>query len=104
MNQELHAGIAALSAARLRYADQVCDEFESAWKAGQRPRIEDYLGSAAEPERGALLRELVALDADLELGAHRPHAFLKITSQVIRNAGVEVHLDLAPAPADSLRV
>jgi WD40 repeat protein/tetratricopeptide (TPR) repeat protein len=40
----------------------VCNRFELAWKAEPRPRIEDYLGDTPEPERSALLRELIALD------------------------------------------
>jgi WD40 repeat protein len=44
--------------------NEVCNRFELAWRAGQRPRIEDYLGDAAEPERSDLLRELVALEID----------------------------------------
>jgi hypothetical protein len=44
--------------------DQACDRFELAWQAGQRPRIEEYLGDTPEPERSVLLRELVALDID----------------------------------------
>ena len=43
--------------------DQKCDHFESAWKAGERPRIETYLEDAAEPERLVLLRELIALES-----------------------------------------
>jgi hypothetical protein len=39
----------------------VCDRFELAWQASQRPRIEDYLDDTPEPERSILLRELVAL-------------------------------------------
>jgi O-acetyl-ADP-ribose deacetylase (regulator of RNase III)/tRNA A-37 threonylcarbamoyl transferase component Bud32 len=42
--------------------DAVCQSFEEAWKAGQRPRLEDYLGSAEGPERRALLRELLSLE------------------------------------------
>jgi serine/threonine protein kinase/WD40 repeat protein len=44
--------------------DEICDRFEQAWKAGSRPRIEDYLGDCAEPERSVLLRELIALEID----------------------------------------
>jgi WD40 repeat protein len=40
----------------------VCDRFERAWCTGQRPNIEDYLGDTPEPERAALLRELLALE------------------------------------------
>jgi serine/threonine protein kinase/class 3 adenylate cyclase len=46
--------------------DKVCESFEAAWKTagtiGQRPRIEDYLGTTTEPERSALLSQLIALD------------------------------------------
>src|SRR5262249_39819735 len=42
--------------------DRVCDRFEAAWKAGHRPRVEDYLIDTPEPERAALLRELVPLE------------------------------------------
>jgi hypothetical protein len=42
--------------------DQVCDRFETAWKAGPRPRIEDYLTHTPEPGQALLLRELVALE------------------------------------------
>ncbi len=41
-----------------------CDRFEAAWQAGRRPRIEDYLGDLPEPERPALLRELLAIELE----------------------------------------
>src|SRR5262245_53207715 len=53
-----------LSAAEARRIDQACDRFEAAWKAGRRPRPEDYLGAAGGPERSALLRQLLTLDWD----------------------------------------
>jgi serine/threonine protein kinase len=48
-----------------RRVDEACDRFEDAWRAGQGPRIENYLAGAAEPARGVLLRELLALEIDL---------------------------------------
>jgi hypothetical protein len=42
--------------------DQACDRFEAAWKAGERPRIEDSLGAETGAERGTLLRELLILE------------------------------------------
>jgi serine/threonine-protein kinase len=42
-----------------REIDPVCQSFEEAWQAGQRPRIEDYLGATPEPARSALLRMLL---------------------------------------------
>jgi serine/threonine protein kinase len=52
----------------LHRVDQVCDQFEAAWKTAastdQRPRIADYLGDRPEPERSALLRELIILEVE----------------------------------------
>jgi serine/threonine protein kinase len=45
--------------------DKVCDRFERAWKAGQRPRVEDYLANAPEGERRELLRRLLPLEIEL---------------------------------------
>jgi len=42
--------------------DSVCDQFESAWRQGTRPRVEDSLGDVTEPDRTAFLRELLHLD------------------------------------------
>jgi serine/threonine-protein kinase len=56
--------IADLPGDRRRRAEQVCDRFEGAWKAGERPRLEEHLAAVPEPERAALLPELVALEVD----------------------------------------
>src|SRR4051794_702032 len=42
--------------------EEVCAAFETAWKAGQRPRIEDFLGDTSAPEHVALVRELLLLE------------------------------------------
>lgn len=44
--------------------ERVCLEFEGAWKSGQTPRIEDYLGEAEGRERSRLLRELLHLELE----------------------------------------
>ena len=49
---------------RLGHVDELRTRFESAWKAGQRPRIEDCLAEGADAERFALLRELIPLEVD----------------------------------------
>jgi serine/threonine-protein kinase len=55
--------------------DAACDRFEAAWRAGQRPRIEDHLAAVPEPERPALLRELILLEVDYRrLAGERPRA------------------------------
>jgi WD40 repeat protein len=46
----------------LEWIDQICDRYEVARLAGQRPRIDDYLGEAPEAERSALLHELLRLE------------------------------------------
>src|SRR5689334_11599158 len=48
----------------LHRADQECDRFEAALKAGRRPRIEDHLAAVPEPKRAALLRDLILLEID----------------------------------------
>jgi serine/threonine-protein kinase len=42
--------------------DSACDRFETAWKSGNLPRIEDYLNEIAAPERPVLACELILLD------------------------------------------
>jgi WD40 repeat protein len=44
--------------------EAVCSRFEKAWKSGEPPRLEDYLGDAEGAERRALLRELLLLELD----------------------------------------
>ena len=46
----------------LERIDGVCDRFESACKAGQRPRVEDYVGGEGGAEREALVRELTRVE------------------------------------------
>ncbi len=46
----------------LRQFDRLCDEYESNWKSGQCPQIEDFLARCPEPRRAALLAEMIALE------------------------------------------
>src|SRR6516162_8873811 len=48
--------------------DAACDRFEAAWRAGDRPRIEDFLGGATESDRSGLLRHLLAVELDYRTG------------------------------------
>jgi serine/threonine protein kinase/formylglycine-generating enzyme required for sulfatase activity len=45
--------------------DRLCDQFEAAWRNGERPKIEDYLCDLVEPKRSDLLAHL--LEVELEL-------------------------------------
>jgi serine/threonine-protein kinase len=58
------SGNESLPVTMAQRVDAVCNRFEKAWKEGRRPAIEDFLADTPEPERTALLRELVPLDAD----------------------------------------
>jgi WD40 repeat protein len=64
MNQFPLAGQPTLPLPAAQRINEACNRFELALQAGQRPRIEDYLGGVAEPEGPHLLRELVALEID----------------------------------------
>jgi tetratricopeptide (TPR) repeat protein len=46
------------------HVEQVCNRFEEACKAGDRPRIEQYLSPTPEPDRLVLLRELLAVEVE----------------------------------------
>jgi hypothetical protein len=53
-----------LSAAALLRVDGVCARFEDAWRAGRRPRLEEFLAGVQGPERRELLRELLRLERE----------------------------------------
>jgi Protein kinase domain/WD domain, G-beta repeat len=42
--------------------DETCDRFEAAWRAGDRPLIEDYFGGTTALDRPVLLRHLLDLE------------------------------------------
>ena len=48
----------------LKQLDRLCDEFESAWRRGDRPQIEQFLQRFSPARRPDLLRELLALELD----------------------------------------
>jgi serine/threonine-protein kinase len=64
MSDVSSCGEHSLPLSQARRINAVCNRFEMAWQAGPRPRLEDFLGELPEPERSALLRELIALDFD----------------------------------------
>lgn len=46
----------------LRRIDQTCDEFETAWKSGSRPFVDDFLSDFPEQARIVLLKELLPIE------------------------------------------
>jgi eukaryotic-like serine/threonine-protein kinase len=51
-----------------RDVDEACDRFEAAWLAGDRPKIEDFLGGTTDLYRPLLLRHLLGLELDYRGG------------------------------------
>ncbi len=45
--------------------DAACDRFEVAWRAGESPRIEDYVAAWPRPDRKTLFWELLAVELEL---------------------------------------
>src|SRR5262245_23378238 len=58
MSEPYPTGNQLVSPTLVQRVDEVCDRFEAAWKAGQQPHLEDYLGDTPEPGRWVLLAEL----------------------------------------------
>ena len=62
MNRGRESDDDALSQTLQARIDTICDRFEAAWNAGEKPRIEDYLADWEEPDHTPLLRELLLLE------------------------------------------
>jgi eukaryotic-like serine/threonine-protein kinase len=60
MSEPLSTASEALQPSVEYRVDQVCERFEKAWRDG--PQLQEYLDHTPEPERAALLRELLRLD------------------------------------------
>ncbi len=88
MNQPERGGD-RLSPGQVRRLDPVCDRFEAEWLAGRRPHLEDFLSQVAEPDRPALVRELLPLDLEYRArhgerpAAREYHARLPVYAAVI---------------------
>ena len=54
-----------VSKADWSWINQAADQFERAWKAGSRPRIEDFLARATDGRRGPLLDELLRVECEI---------------------------------------
>ena len=63
--QATPVGDESVSVTELAVIVEACDRFENAWRAGEHPRIEQYVGEIEAGARWALLRELVELEMEL---------------------------------------
>jgi serine/threonine protein kinase/formylglycine-generating enzyme required for sulfatase activity len=62
LSQPNHNQRTSVPAEPIALLERICDQFEAALKAGDRPRIELYLETIPEPPWSALLRELLVLE------------------------------------------
>ncbi len=53
----------------VRRIDEICRRFEADWRAGQQPRVEEYLGGFTGHARAPLAAELEALRSELQQAA-----------------------------------
>jgi serine/threonine-protein kinase len=65
MTGDRREGDLDFSLARARWINSRCEQFEAAWRNGDRPSIATFLGSSDGPEQLALFRELLALEIEL---------------------------------------
>ncbi|HVK16473.1 MAG TPA: SUMF1/EgtB/PvdO family nonheme iron enzyme [Fimbriiglobus sp.] len=80
MNAASRPESAALPLPLARQMEAAYQSFESAWRAGQRPVIEEHLGGLPEPARAALLPELLELELSCRRRAGetvRPEDYLR---------------------------
>jgi serine/threonine protein kinase len=86
------------------WIDAIATPFERAWRAGRRPRIEDYLAGVEEPRRSLLFEELLRTELQLRRkageapGPEDYQSRFPEHSQMIR----ELFADAAPSPSQPL--
>src|SRR5262245_46746471 len=78
--------------------EEACDRFEADWRGGQRPRIEEFLNSVPEAERGGLLRHLLALELAYRK-LHGEHPAVDQYRARFPDAEATLATVFAPAPA-----
>ncbi len=88
----------------LRRLVSKCDEFEAAWRSGNRPTIENYLSGVPESDRKALFGRLLELEFELRRGAGELPASDEYHRRFPEFAPIidEVFADSAPPTIDYL--
>ena len=56
--------LASANLSQLERIEPVCVAFETAWLAGEQPKIEKYLGSVEAADQNLLLRELLLVELE----------------------------------------
>lgn len=93
----------SLTPEEARLIDQACDRFESAWKTGSRPDVDDYLGGVKGQFRSALLRQLLMLDWDYRILAGEQPSVSEYRERFNDDSEliVEVGLEMNRSPAST---
>src|SRR6478752_7358588 len=69
------------SAADDPHVAAVLGRFEAAWKAGENPRIEDFLADKSDGEQAVLFSRLLALEIDLRLSVGEAPVFAQLAKR-----------------------
>jgi predicted Ser/Thr protein kinase len=73
MGETCRESAGALPPSQVLELERACDRFEAEWRAGRRPRVEDFLGGIPEPGCSKLVRDLLMLDMTYRrLAGERP--------------------------------
>jgi len=67
MDAEKKPSAPASSVSALAQIDHICDRFEAAWRAGKKPKVEEYLQDVPEAIRGDLGAHLRKMVAELQV-------------------------------------
>ncbi|MCA9186358.1 MAG: protein kinase [Pirellulaceae bacterium] len=70
MSDDFHGRSGGSDPSQLDRIDAICDKFERSWRGGQGPIIEQFLANCDDRDRSILMRELIALEVALRLGAN----------------------------------
>ena len=70
------------------WIDSAAERFERAWKAGPRPRIEDYVTELEEPRRSRLLDELLRVEIELRRQAGEQPSLVEYEARFPANATI----------------
>lgn len=80
--------------------DAACDQFESEWKAGRRPRVEDYLNRALPSDRESLRQALLGLEQELKGKAAAETAGPRDSVRTVDRQGAVATAHYQPGPED----
>ena len=89
----------------LKRIDELSDRFESAWRNGQTPQIEDYLPLLDQPDRAKLLYELIAMEVEYRHAKHEQPTFEEYNKRFPQyekyiRAAFESHIAELPSQQD----